>query len=75
MRKIAIVGFIAFGLGLLSSNLIQSPDISVIKPVQADVAGTDRWELRRDLEFKRAVENIVENIVEDCTVWNESISC
>ena len=64
-----------FNLAILVINMsVQS---------RADVAGMDYRELKRDRDFKRAVEGIVESIlddkikkiVEDCRVYNGSISC
>jgi hypothetical protein len=71
MKKIILVGCIAFGLGLLTDKFILSYDISVIKPAQADVAGMGYRDLRRDRDFKKAVRYIVES----CSVNGNSISC
>ena len=71
MKKIILVGCIAFGLGLLTDKFILNYDITVIKPAQADVAGMGYWDLRRDRDFKKAVRYIVES----CSVNGNGISC
>ena len=55
-------------LGLLLNGLI--PWINPPE-VKADVGGMDYRDLRRDRDFRKAVEYIVE----DCSVSGSSISC
>jgi hypothetical protein len=42
---------------------------------QAGVAGMDYSDLRRDSDFRRAVESIVKSIVESCRVDGDRIRC
>ena len=43
----------------------------IVPSLNADVAGMDYYDLRRDRDFKKAVQYIVE----DCDVDGDSISC
>ena len=62
-----LLGIIAFNLTILSVE-----QIGLLPTASADVAGMDRFELRRDSDFRRAVTYVVEN---RCSVSGSSISC
>lgn len=62
---------------MLALAIILPDKVSYIDPVNADVAGMGHYDLRRDYDFRRAVEDIVgdvigeedvEDIIEDCEV-------
>lgn len=53
-----------FALGFVTSQISSRYDIQVVSNANADVAGMDSSDLRRDRDFRRAVERIVE----DCSV-------
>ena len=70
-----------FSFGYMFNDVLKEFDLKLINEVSADVAGMDRYDLKRDYDFKRAVEDIVEDnvtrysiesivedIVEDCDV-------
>ena len=61
-------------LGIIAVNLtIQTvKDVSLFPTAYADVAGLDRYDLRRDTEFRNAVEYIVER---RCNISGSSIQC
>ena len=52
---------IVIGAALIGGAILMAPS-------RADVAGMDRFELRRDPAFRRAVEDLVEDMVEGCSV-------
>ena len=47
-------------------------NIDLIQAVNAEVAGMDYRDLKRDRDFKKAVRRVVEN---SCTVQGASIFC
>ncbi len=65
MKKTLIV--IAFGCGLICGLWANK----MVKPVKAEVAGMDSYDLKSDYDFKRAVRYIVE----DCKVDGTKIRC
>ena len=73
MKKIVAVACVAFAVGMLAGELRHRYDIVLVKPAQAEVGGMGYTQLRKDRDFKRAVEWIVE----DCVSNGEgnSLSC
>ena len=62
MRKLAILT--AFLAGYVVNDMVGE----FAPVVHAEVAGMDRYDLKRDRDFKRAVEDIAEDVIEDCEV-------
>jgi len=62
----------AFCFGVIGKTALDELGVDVVSAVYADVAGMDYRDLRRDRDFRRAVEYIidsnVERIVENCIV-------
>ena len=50
-----------FSFGYILNDILKENSIELINKAYADVAGMDYSELRRDRDFKRAVQYIVEN--------------
>jgi hypothetical protein len=71
MTKRAFLFLSIFALGYLSSDISSRYDIQVVTNANAKVAGMSEFQLAGDLDFKRAVEKIVER----CSVYRDSISC
>ena len=55
---------IAIGLFL---NVAGDSKLSVVKDVSAKVAGMDKYGLKYDYDFKGAVEDIAEDVIEGCS--------
>ena len=61
-----------FSFGYVVNDVLSENNINLIAQANADVAGMDYRDLRRDRDFRKAVEYIVE----DCYIlMNTSISC
>lgn len=66
----------AFCFGVIGKTALDELGVDVIGAVYADVAGMDYRDLRRDRDFKRAVEDIVENCsVREDIFMSVNISC
>ena len=66
----------AFCFGVIGKTALDELGVGVIGAVYADVAGMDYRDLRRDRDFKRAVEDIVENCsVREDIFMSVTISC
>ena len=66
----SVLLFIAFAVGYITADVINSMGVEVVPAIHADVAGMNRYELRRDRDFKHAVEDIVE----DCSIRGGYVS-
>ena len=67
-RILLLVAVFSFGYAV--NDIVQETK-PVIFPLQAAVAGMDYYDLKRDRDFSRAVESIIE----DCYVDDDYISC
>ena len=65
--KNILLGIIAINLIFISGNLY----LRSVEPVQAEVDGMNYQDLRRDRDFRKAVEYIVER----CRVDTDDIRC
>jgi len=67
-----ILLFVAiFSFGYVANDVLRENNINLINKANADVAGMNHRELRRDRDFKKAVRHIVER----CSVTSSGISC
>ena len=71
MSKFSILAF-AFLLGYATAELATEIDAVAISEARADVAGMDYLDLRRDRDFKKAVEYVVSG---NCYVDEEYVYC
>ena len=62
---------IIFSAGYFFNDLIANKNINPINSAQAEVAGMDRDDLEDDYDFRRAVQDIIE----DCEVDHDEIEC
>ena len=70
----------AFSLGFFANDVSDIFGIEFISNIHADVDGMGYRELRRDRDFRRAVESIVEGCsvsgyVDDDYLYGTSVSC
>ena len=66
----------AFCFGVIGKTALDELGVDVMGAVYADVAGMDYRDLRRDRDFKQAVEDIVENCsVREDIFMSVTISC
>ena len=61
-NKISIF-LIVFSLGYVANDILRENNLDLINVANAEVAGMDNRDLRRDRDFKKAVQYIVENCV------------
>ena len=61
----------AFCFGFTAKVALDEVGFDFVSAAYADVAGMDHRDLRRDRDFRRAVQYIVES----CSVDGESIGC
>lgn len=54
---------LAFLTGYVVHDLTQNLNIGAIHEAKAEVAGMDHYDLKRDLDFKRAVQSIVDDAI------------
>ena len=78
-NKISIF-LIVFSLGYVANDILRENNLDLINVANADVAGMDYRDLRRDRDFKNAVQYIVENcvvrgIVDSDYLYRGDISC
>ncbi len=72
MKKLNILFlFLVFAAGALFKTAMDAGGVEFVHRAYADVAGMDYRDLRRDRDFRRAVQYIVEG----CSVDEGSISC
>jgi len=71
MNKLAYGFLLAFCLGYITNDFFHESKLSPIALAHAEVAGMNWADLQLDMDFRQAVEDVVE----DCTVDNENISC
>ena len=79
MKK-SFLFFVFFCMGYVANDILRDSDIKLIDKVNAEVAGMNYYDLRRDRDFKKAVRYIVENCsvsghVSGDYLHNTSISC
>ena len=63
--------FTVFALGYIANDIVTEKRIDLIDTANAEVAGMDAYDLKYDYDFKKAVEDIVE----DCDVDGDEIDC
>lgn len=72
MKNAKLIAFaVVFASGVLFKAILDYNDSNLITESYADVDGMSYIELRRDRDFKKAVQYIVEN----CSVYGSDISC
>ena len=74
-----------FSLGYVMNDILRENNINLVGAVYAEVDGMNYMDLRIDRDFRIAVEYLVEDLVEDCSVeggyvddgyvYGASISC
>lgn len=62
---------IIFSAGYFFNDLVTNKNFNVVKSAKAEVAGMDRDDLEDDYDFRRAVQDIIE----DCEVDHDEIDC
>ena len=62
MKKLLTVLFIGFLFGYFVSNILGT---KVEQKANAEVAGMDKWDLKRDYDFKNAVKDVISS---DCYI-------
>jgi hypothetical protein len=83
MRKISKHTFLfvaVFSFGYMVNDVVEEIGVDIIDEVSADVAGMGYSALRRDRDFRRAVEYLVEDCdvtgyVDDGYLYGGSIDC
>jgi len=78
-NKISIF-LIVFSLGYVANDILRENNLDLINVANADVAGMDYEDLRRDRDFKNAVQYIVENCyvrgsTDQFQLYNSTINC
>jgi len=69
--KYLLIGF-AFLSGYVANDILHSLEIPVVTEANADVAGMDYYDLRRDRDFKKAVRYVING---SCYVDNQYVYC
>ena len=67
----ALLFITIFSFGYVMNDILREANIKLVDKVNAEVAGMSKYQLKYDWDFKGAVEDIVE----DCSVDGEDISC
>ncbi|MHC8441339.1 MAG: hypothetical protein ACYYK0_03990 [Candidatus Eutrophobiaceae bacterium] len=62
---------VAFSLGYIVNNVAEDWSFGLIADAEAEVAGMDRYDLKYDYDFKKAVEDIIES----CAVDGDELDC
>ncbi len=73
MKKtnITLLLITTFSFGYICNDILKENNIELISKVYAEVSGMNYFELRRDRDFKKAVQYIVE----DCDIDDDEIDC
>ena len=70
-RPNTLLLLVAFGAGVIFQAASNNSTVEIFPKAHAEVADMDYQDLRRDRDFKKAVQYIVES----CEVDGEDISC